>query len=305
MPGHGRPSRGPVTRERQGVASRTVHVDGMALHYLEAGTGSPLILLHGTAIDSASLSYAASIPRLSAAHHVVAPDWPGYGSSERSGGLPTRSPVDLLGRLLDTLELPRVHLVGFSMGGAAALGFALDDPERVASLTIIGGHGLDPALPVPLLPYLALRVPAWRHGVAWGFRRSRALTALVLRHVVFGDPRGVTDELVDEVHRQLRTPAAEGAFVAWLDEELGPWGYATSHAHRLDALDVRTLLLHGRRDRVVSWRKARTAATRMPDARLVVFPACGHWLPREAPEAFVRELLGFTAEVDAARSEAR
>jgi pimeloyl-ACP methyl ester carboxylesterase len=289
-----------TTTETRSARSRSVLIDDLELHYLEAGDGPPLVLLHGTAIDSASLSYAPSLPRLATRHRVIALDWPGYGRSDRSlAGLPIASSVTLLERFLDALELPRVHLAGFSMGGAVALGLALEAPGRLASLTLIAGYGLDPALPVPLLPYLALRVPTWRRGAAWGFRRSRALTALVLRRVVFADPGRASDELVDEVHRALRAPAAERAFEAWLRGELRPLRYGTSYAHRLGELEVPTLLLHGRRDLVVPWRKAAAAAARIPDARLVLVPRCGHSLMREAAEVFEGELLGFTLAVDA------
>lgn len=265
-------------------------------HYLTAGEGTPLVLLHGTAIDAATLSYGPSLPELATRHRVVALDWPGYGASERPRvAMTVQDHVASLAVVLDALGFDRVHLAGFSMGGAAALGFALEAPEKVASLTMIGSYGLDDSLPVPLLPYLALRAPALRRGVVWGLRRSRLLTRLVLRTIVFADPGRVTADLVADVHRHLRAPEAERSFVAWLRGELRPWKLGTSFADRLDALTVPTLLLHGREDRVVPWRKALRASERIDDARLVVVPGCGHWVMREAPETFRRELLAFTS----------
>ena len=272
---------------------------GVRCHYLAAGSGSPLVLLHGSAIDSAALSYAPSVPHLAAHHEVVAPDWPGYGESERPRvSLSVDDAVSLLEAFLDAVGLTRVHLAGFSMGGAAALGFALRAPERVRTLTMIGSYGLDASMPVPLLPYLALRVPRLRQSVVWGLRRSRRLTRLVLEHVVFADPALVTPDLVADVHRQLRAPEAEKAFVTWLRGELRPFALGTSYAERLDGVEVPTLLLHGRNDRVVSWRKAQRAAAQIPRARLVVVPRCGHWVPREAPDVFRRELLSFAEQSD-------
>ncbi len=277
---------------RARIESRQVVAGGVRYHYLTAGEGPPLVLLHGTAIDAAVLSYGPSLPVLARHHRVVALDWPGYGTSERPRVTPTlHDHVASLGLVLDALGLARVHLVGFSMGGAAAIGFTLDAPDRVASLTLIGSYGLDDSLPVPVLPYLALRAPALRRGVVWTLRRSRLLTRLVLRTIVFADPARVTDELVDDVHRHLRTPEAERSFVAWLRGELRPLKLGTSFADRLGEVAAPTLLLHGREDRVIPWRKAHRASERIDGARLVVVPGCGHWVMREAPETFRREVL--------------
>src|SRR5690606_9831504 len=120
-------------------------------------------------------------------------------------------------------------LAGFSMGGAIALGLALQAPERVETLSLIGSYGLDARAPLPLLPYLAMRAPRLSSGVTWTMRRSRTLTRLVLENIVFSDPRLVTPELVKAVQEQLRVPEAERSFVAWLRGELRPFGFGTSY----------------------------------------------------------------------------
>ncbi len=182
------------------------------------------------------------------------------------------------------------------MGGAVALGYALGHAPRVASLTMIGSYGLDARMPVPLVAYLAMRVPLLQRGVVWSLRRSKALTHLVLGRLVFADRRLVTDDLVEDVHRQLRTPEAERSFVAWLRGELRPFRLATSYAEHLGGVGPPTLLLHGRKDLVVPWRKAQAAHARLPRSHLVVVPRCGHWVPREAPDVFVEALEEFTEQ---------
>jgi pimeloyl-ACP methyl ester carboxylesterase len=251
--------------ESADIQSLQILVGDVRCHYLEAGQGEPLVLLHGTAIDSATLSYAPSLPTLAKVHRVIALDWPGYGQSE----LPRVSHTinDYVGLLLaffDVKGLNRVHLAGFSMGGAVALG-------------------------------VALRAPRLRKAAVWSLRRSRLLTQLVLNHLVFADASLVTPQLIDAVHNQLRTPEAERSFLAWLRGELRPFRYDTSYADRLPEVKLPTLLLHGQRDRVISWRNAEAAHRQLPQARLVVTPRCGHWLPREVPEIFQRELLTFTS----------
>lgn len=279
----------------EGVASLQILANGVRCHYLEAGSGPPLVLLHGTAIDSASLSYGPSLPALAPHHRVIALDWPGYGLSERPRVEMTMAEfVALLAAFLDAVGLERVHLAGFSMGGAIALGLALQAPERLETLTLIGSYGLDAKAPLPLVPYIAMRAPRLSATVSWGMRRSRLLTRLVLTRIVFSDPRLVTDELVEAVHDQLKAPEAERSFVAWLRGELRPFSLGTSYEAQLAEVAVPTLLLHGRKDRVVSWRKAARASERIPGARLEVVPGCGHWVMREAPEVFRGEVLAFT-----------
>lgn len=274
-------------------------VDGVRCHYLEAGSGPPLVLLHGTAIDSAELSYGPSVPALAKRHRVLALDWPGYERSESpSVGLSISKLVDLLAGFLEAAGLKRVHLAGFSMGGAAALGFTLRATGSVQTLTLIGSYGLDARAPVPLLPYLALRAPRLSESVTWGMRRSRRLTRLVLTGFVFSDASLVTPDLVDAVHARLREPEAERSFVAWLRGELRPFGLGTSFEDRLAEVSAPTLMLHGRGDRVVPACKAVRASRSIPGARLRLLPRCGHWVPREAPEAFVAELLGFVGGGD-------
>lgn len=277
------------------VEHRHVVANGIRCHALEAGSGPPLVLMHGTAIDSATLTYGPSMERLAAHHRVLALDWPGYGRSEHPRAVPSMDDmVDLLEAFLDAVGLARAHLAGFSMGAAVGIGFALRSPERVTTLTAIGAYGLDAGLPVPVLPYLAMRVPWFGRSVTWGLRRSRTLTGLVLRHVVFSDGGLVDDALVREVHEQLRAPEAERSFVDWLRGELRPFALGTSYAEDLGDLRVPMLLVHGRNDRVIPARKAQRASERVPGARLVRVPNCGHWVPREAPETFRRELLAFT-----------
>lgn len=280
-----------------GLRSSDVLAGGYRLRYLEAGSGPPLVLLHGTAIDSAALSYGPSLPELAKEHRVLALDWPGYGGSERPKvDMTMLELVALLDAFLDAVGIERVHLAGFSMGGAVALGFALHTPWRIATLTLIGSYGLDDRLPLPVLPYVAMHVPNLSRSVVWGMRRSRLLVRLVLRNIVFSDSGLVSKELVEKVHAQLKAPEAERSFVAWLRGEMRPFRLGTSYADRLGEVAVPTLLLHGADDRVVPSRKAKRASAQIKGSRLVLVPGCGHWVPREATAVFIEELSDFTAE---------
>ena len=124
--------------------SFTVHTGHAGpLFYAEAGSGYPLLLLHGNGEDHTYFS--AQLRFFSQYYHVFAPDTRGHGASPRGSGPFTldRFADDLL-EFLHAQALTRVHLLGFSDGGNIALTFALRHPKRVEKL-VLNGANIDPS----------------------------------------------------------------------------------------------------------------------------------------------------------------
>lgn len=264
------------------VRSRDVRAGGHLLHVLDAGEGGvPLVLLHGTGVDAAGLSFAPSLPSLAKRRRVLALDWPGYGHSiAPDAPLGTEDLGLLLRDVLDVEGLERVHLLGFSMGASAALRVAVTDPARVDRLVLVSPYGIGGRQHLPLVPYLALRSPHVARGVLALVRERRwALRTFLRAGVTVGGP-SLPDDLLDEVQRGLRDHGPSPAFVDWLRSELRPVRHLTNLLPELPQVRAPTLLVHGRRDILVpAWRSVR-AARRIPCARLELLP-CGHWVPRE------------------------
>lgn len=277
------------------VQSEFTTVNGLRIHYLRAGSsGPPLLLLHGSAIDSSRLSYGPSMPRLAKDFSVYAPDWPGYGLSQ-----PAPKPSDFVfygefvKAFLDTFGLDHVHVVGFSMGAAALLEFVLHHPKRVGKLVLISAYGLSTDLHMPIAPYLALRVPKL-DAFAWAaVRHQKMLIRWILKAFIFARPQLVTEGLVDEVHQQLMAPGVEETFMDWLRGEMRPASFRTSYREQLKHVHTPTLLLHGTRDLIIPASRTKRAAKLIPNAELKLIPKCGHWLTREARAEFEKELLAF------------
>ncbi len=273
-----------------------IEVEELRIHYLVAGrTDAPILLLHGGGYDSALLSYRQSIGPVSQHHRVFAPDWPGYGESDKPKmRYSTEYYVDFLGQLLDALGLEKASLVGISMGGAVSLGFSLRWPQRVEKLVLVDSHGLGKEVPGRAMSYLIVRLP-FLNNLVWAvLGRSRRMIRWSLQSV-FYDPHVVSGGLVDEVFQVANKPGVGQAWRSWQRNEVGLSGFRTNFVDKLHTLAVPTLILHGAEDRYVPVSWARRAHTLIKDSELCILPQCGHWLTREKPTEFNRVVLGFLA----------
>jgi pimeloyl-ACP methyl ester carboxylesterase len=195
---------------------------------------------------------------------------------------------------MDSLGIQRAALVGYSMGGGAALSFTLCSPERVEKLVLVASYGLGKDIPHGRLGYFLVHAPLAADLVYALLRRSRRALRSGLRRIVC-DPRVVSDEVVDEARRFLDQPASGRAFRSFRKSEVGWSGLKTDLSDRLGEVAAPTLLVHGDRDRVVPVEWARRAHERLPDSELRVLRGCGHWPPREYPDTFNRVVADFLA----------
>jgi pimeloyl-ACP methyl ester carboxylesterase len=257
-----------------GTPTRWVDVNGIRVSCLTAGeAGSPLVLLHCGGIDSASFTYGHIIRPLSDEGRVFAPDWPGYGHSDKPNlGYTMRFYVDFLGRLMD--------------------GFALRSPQRVEKLVLVDSYGLGSEVPWGRLGYLMVQAPLVDKLTYALLRRSHTMVRWSLYGLVH-DRRTVTEGMVEQTARLLEDPKAGLAWASFQKNEVGQGGLKTDFSEELGALAMPTLLVHGADDRAVPLAWARKAQGRIPDCELRVFPECGHLPPREQPEEFARVVRRF------------
>src|SRR5689334_11361886 len=131
-----------VRADQVGVAvqDRRVCVDGVKLRYLEAGSGPPLLLLHGH--EQSATSWRWVLPVLARTHRVLALSLPGHGGSAPAvdGYAPGADLAPLVAAFLDTVGVGPLHVVGNSVGGVVALRLALADLARVQTLTLGACH---------------------------------------------------------------------------------------------------------------------------------------------------------------------
>lgn len=278
------------------MTSRFVILSGVRVHYLCAGKGPPLLLLHGTALDSGRLSYAEMMPELAERFTVIAPDWPGYGESDKPS---LEYSMDFYHEVpcgfIEHLGFERFSLAAFSMGGGIALRYALEHPKRISKLILINSYALGGAVHLPFAPRLALRLPGVADFIWKRLGDNRLFLSLCLKYLVLGNPGRVTPELVDEVGAQLSVEGLQFAFMTWLRRELGSLRLLTNYKLKLRDVQMPTLLIHGSKDLVIPAYRSRRAAKLIPNAELCILRGCGHWTPREAPGEVLGALTKFLA----------
>ncbi|MGY2112429.1 4,5:9,10-diseco-3-hydroxy-5,9,17-trioxoandrosta-1(10),2-diene-4-oate hydrolase [Nocardia gipuzkoensis] len=268
----------------------------LRLHYHEAGVGNgpTIVLLHGGGPGASSWSnFARNIPVLAEHFHVLAVDQPGYGRSDK----PTEHPqyfvhsASALKDLLDHLEITsRVHLLGNSLGGGAAVRFALDYPDRAGKLVLMGPGGLSTNLFAPD-PTEGVKLLS-----KFNYEPTRENLAAFLRIMVF-DQSLITDELIEERFASASTPEALAATRA-MGKSFASADFEKGMLWR-DAYKLRqpVLLIWGREDRVNPLDGALVATKLIPRAQLHVFGGCGHWAQLEKFHEFNRLAIDFLAGV--------
>ncbi|UPM43112.1 alpha/beta fold hydrolase [Halocatena salina] len=277
---------------------RTVRVGSAAVSYIVSGRkdAPAVVLLHGGGFDATTVSWRDVRPALSESFRVYALDWPGYGESDPPERTPTTEYyIEVLDGFLDAVGIEQPALLGVSLGGGIALGYALAHPTRVRRLVAVDSYGLGSTVPGhPITTSIVgsvLSTPLW-----WLIRRSRLLALLSIWLVIH--PPNLTTELFDDVLVQLDRPDATNAWQAFQRAELGRWGVQTNYVDVLPALSVPTLFVHGEQDALVPVEWAQRAAMLVPCSDLRVLSACGHWAPRERPDAVVDVARPFLVSSD-------
>ncbi|HEY1969150.1 MAG TPA: alpha/beta hydrolase [Pseudonocardia sp.] len=284
---------GPVPVRSPELRFRTVH--GYRRAFRVAGSGPPLVLVHG--IGDSSATWEQVIPALAKRHLVIAPDLLGHGQSDKPrADYSVAAYANGVRDLLGVLGIQRATLVGHSLGGGVAMQFAYQFPERTERLVLVGSGGSGPdvsiALRVLTLPgsqalLQLLRLPWSRLQVTMVVGLLRALNTALGQDAP--DLLRAVDALPDTTSRAafIRTLRAvadwRGQVITMLDR-----CYLTQ--------GMPTLLLWGSRDAVIPVTHAYRAHTAMPGSQLEIFEGAGHFPFHTDPVRFVSTIERFLDE---------
>ncbi len=275
--------------ELAGPTRQRVDVDGSEVAYFDVGKGEVLLLLHGYPADATSWRH--QIPSLSADYRVIAPDWFGFGESERR--LDTRpdydSEVSRIGRILDALAVDRATLVGHDYGGYLALGFAARHPERVSGLGVLNcrAHRTFPQPTYAQFHALCVlaRIPVVR--TLLGSAPFYSLNRLLLReHARDGGP--LAGGTLERYLSWMKTPSGR-RFVVHFFRHYAMRENAMLRSE-LPQIEAPTRIVWGDQDSYCPLFIADEVRALVPGSELAVLRGAGHFLPEERPADVLREI---------------
>lgn len=278
---------------------RELQTDQGVLRYHEAGTGPPLVMLHGSGPGVTGWrNFRGNLAAFAEHFRCLVLEFPGFGVSDATDEHPMVAAPAAVLRFLDALGLHQVDVIGNSMGGIVASRVAISHPDRVRRLVTIGGVGRNIFSPGPgegiKLLVEFTEDPTREKLVQW-------------LHSMVYDPAMVTEELIEE-RLALATDAAALASA----RKMYGRGVLEAQAAAAEASDeppywamlhkikARTLVTWGRDDRVSPLDMAIVPMRTIPDAELHVFPRCGHWAMIEAKQAWESAVLAFLTRKDEA-----
>jgi pimeloyl-ACP methyl ester carboxylesterase len=246
-------------------------IAGCRVFLRRAGKGPPLLVLH----NERGGGWSPALARLARRFDVIAPDLPGFGSSETPEWFENIHDLAYFTQaLIETLDLDGVHLLGQGIGGWVAAEAALRNASRLASLTLVAASGLHVKGIATVDPFLATPEEEVRASV---------------HDPALADRLWAEAQTPEAIERQLKNRFAF-ARLAWAprlhDPHLEKW---------LHRIALPTLVLWGKEDRLLPPAFGTRWAERIPGARLHLLPRCGHLPEIEQPEAFCDAVEAFIA----------
>lgn len=259
------------------VHGHNIMVDGVSTFFIDVGTGKPIVLIHGGGAGADSWgNWKDVIPALGDGFRVIAVDMLGFGHTGKPNGdfvYSQQARIRHMAAFLKALDLDAPLVVGNSMGGATALGIAVEHPELIGKLILMGSAGLNTQVHEDLKP--VIHYDFTRDGMV---RLVRALTT---------DAFVIDDALIDyrfSLATDPDTRRAYAAAMAWIREQNGlfyPEAYIRQNR-------VPTLVVNGKNDKVVPVSNAYKFLDLIEQSSGYIMPYCGHWAMIEHPVAFAR-----------------
>jgi pyruvate dehydrogenase E2 component (dihydrolipoamide acetyltransferase) len=260
--------------DAEAARPRELEAAGLRLRYLALGEGDsvPMLLLHGFGADLNTWMF--TQPALAEGRRVVALDLPGHGgSAKRVDHTDAESLAAIVEHALDALGIERLHLVGHSMGGGIAILFALRQPERVATLTLIASASLGPEVNA-----------AFVDGFVRASRRREAMEVLSL---LVHDRALLSRTMVEDVLRYKRLDGVPEALAAFAEEWFPGGRQRVDLSDTVAALKLPVQIIWGREDRIIPVARAEALASRLP---VHIFEQTGH-LPHMEKAGEVNRLI--------------
>ncbi len=263
--------------------------------YKKGAGPKKLLLLHGAGCDHAMLTWREVMERLCYGDYTAyAYDLPGYGESGRPAGLAGEefydAHVTVVEQVREALGLEEFALVGLSMGGAIAIRYAIDNPDRVNLLVPVDTWGVTKRMPHHRLCYRYLkkkkRVAKWYAR----FAKSRLLAKWVIHYSLIGDKKKITPELVAQVQAACAGEGAHKSMCDYIRSSLTKKECIPYYGSEWKRLPMPVVFVQGEKDPMVKAADVKRAADAVPAGAYCELSGCRHWSVREQPAGFIRIL---------------
>ena len=271
---------------------------GHQVFYRREGTGAPMVFLHNG--GTSHRTWEPLIERYAADHDVVAPDMLGFGRSERPKiDYSLDLYVEMLGALLDELDLGKVTLIGNCMGAATVLRYAAQHPERVEAVVAVNVLTDRTAASAGLRPLLWItrrsrRVVAALAALSARIPTPRPIAAASARKMLFTDPDRVSPELLDHLRDANRDPDQMRVLFS-IGEHIESFA---GLEQKPDGVPV--CVIWGEENKMLSAKDGAQLCSALEPDREVVIPDSGHLVMLERPEEVAIAIDAFLAEHSAA-----
>jgi 2-hydroxy-6-oxonona-2,4-dienedioate hydrolase len=277
---------------------RFVKVDGHNVRYLEEGSGVPAILVHGSSLGSSADVFRRNLHALARQGiRAIAVDLPGFGKSDAADGLSGALRKTFVLRFMDALGLKQAALIGHSSAGGPMVSIALEHPERVSHVIVLGTGSLLPPL----------ETAAGKVGARGEAAQARLEERMVRQEPSLEDTRALLE--ANLFHQELITPEElelrhqnsigrcfEQFVLRHAEAQEGGGGKNKDAAplwQRLTELKMPLLLIYGREDRARAAERATVLKERYPQLDLHFAEGCKHLVPWDAAELFHRMAVPF------------
>lgn len=266
--------------------SKTIKIQGLNTHYLEAGSGEPLVLVHGGGAGADAIgNWTALIELLKNHFHIFAVDMVGFGHTEIPESpdyiFSQQSRDNHLIEFIKKIDIGPVYLVGNSMGGLTSLAAARKHPQLIKKLVLMGSAGIQMTFSPELLSILH-----YDYSIAGMQKIVEGLT---------GPNYVVPEGLIEYRHSLTTSEKAKNAYQGIIDWQRKQGGLHIDE-ELIKSITVPTLVVSGKNDLVVPLSSTYKFLELIPHSWGTIMPECGHWPMIEKPNEFAKVLKTFLIE---------
>jgi len=268
--------------------AKSIKTGNFNTNYHDWGQGGfPAFFIHGSGPGvTAWANWRLILPIVSKTRRVIAPDMVGFGYTERPEGI--KYSMDVWVKqvldLMDALKIEKTDLVGNSFGGALALALAIEHPEKVRKLVLMGSMGTNFPITYGL-------------DQVWGYEPSFENMKKMLSLFAYSEELKNDDTLANLRYTASIEPGFQEAFSAMFPNPRQKWVEAMAkHESEIPNIKNPTLIVHGREDKVIPVENSLKIFHMILDSQLHIFGKCGHWTQIEHFKEFGELVNDFFGE---------